>query len=498
MHARLAIAVVFILVVRGGAQSPAGILISNGLVVDGTGAPGRVADVRIRGDVIVEVAPGLRAAGEQVIEAGGLVVAPGFIDMHSHADGGLAEAPEAASQVRQGITTALVGQDGGSALPVAELVEQMARVPAAINVATSVGHGTVRRVVMGADFKRAATAVEITVMQALVDRAMKDGAVGLSSGLEYDPGFYATVEELAALASAIKPYRGVYSSHVRDEENDVFAAWHEAIEVGRRAGVPVNISHMKLASKPVWGQAGKALAVLEAGVREGVAVTGDWYPYPYWQSAMYVLIPDRDFENVDKWRVGLEEIGGAANVRITSYRPEPAWVGRTLADIAAVEGIDPPLLIVKMVKAAGPGIGIIGTSMDEADMRAILAHPQTLICSDGQLNGRHPRGFGAFPRVLGRYVREAQVLTLEAAVAKMTSRAAAVIGLADRGRIAPGLKADLAVFDASTIIDRGTPTEPAQPPTGMRYVVVNGQLVLDQGEVTAARPGRALRRDAKP
>jgi N-acyl-D-amino-acid deacylase len=356
----------------------------------------------------------------------------------------------------------------------------------------------VRRVVMGADFKRAATAVEITVMQALVDRAMKDGAVGLSSGLEHDPGFYATVEELAALASAIKPYRGVYSSHVRDEENDVFAAWHEAIEVGRRAGVPVNISHMKLASKPVWGQAGKALAVLEAGVREGVAVTGDWYPYPYWQSAMYVLIPDRDFENVDKWRVGLEEIGGAANVRITSYRPEPAWVGRTLADIAAVEGIDPPLLIVKMVKAAGPGIGIIGTSMDEADMRAILAHPQTLICSDGQLNGRHPRGFGAFPRVLGRYVREAQVLTLEAAVAKMTSRAAAVIGLADRGRIAPGLKADLAVFDASTIIDRGTPTEPAQPPTGMRYVVVNGQLVLDQGEVTAARPGRALRRDAKP
>jgi N-acyl-D-amino-acid deacylase len=184
MHARLAIAVVFILVVRGGAQSPAGILISNGLVVDGTGAPGRVADVRIRGDVIVEVAPGLRAAGEQVIEAGGLVVAPGFIDMHSHADGGLAEAPEAASQVRQGITTALVGQDGGSALPVAELFEQMARVPAAINVATSVGHGTVRRVVMGADFKRAATAAEITVMQALVDRAMKDGAVGLSSGLE--------------------------------------------------------------------------------------------------------------------------------------------------------------------------------------------------------------------------------------------------------------------------------------------------------------------------
>jgi N-acyl-D-amino-acid deacylase len=499
MSVRLALALALLLVVRAAAQPAPGILVRNGLVVDGTGAPGRVADVRIRGDVIVEIASGLRAgADERVIDAAGLVVVPGFIDMHSHADGGLAEAPDAASQVRQGITTALVGQDGGSALPVAELFEQLARVPAAINVATSVGHGTVRRAVMGADFKRPATSAEMTVMQALVDRGMKDGAVGLSSGLEYDPGFYATVDELAALASAIKPYGGVYSSHVRDEENEVFAAWQEAIEVGRRAGVAVNISHMKLASKPVWRQATRALAVLETAAREGVSVTGDWYPYPYWQSAMYVLIPDRDFENVEKWRVGLEEIGGAGNVRITSYRPEPAWVGRTLAEIAAQEGTDAPALIVRMVKAAGPGIGIIGTSMDEVDMRAILAHPQTLICSDGQLNGRHPRGFGAFPRVLGRYVREEKVLSLEAAIAKMTSRSAAVLGLADRGRVAPGMKADLAIFDAATIIDRGTPTEPSQAPVGMRHVVVNGQVVLDGGELTAARPGRALRRTATP
>ncbi len=499
MYVRLALAVALFLVIRVGAQPAPGILISNGLVVDGSGAPGRAADVRIRGDAIVEVGSLLRAAaGERVIDAGGLVVAPGFIDMHSHADGGLFETPEAASQVRQGITTSLVGQDGGSALPVAELFEQVARVPVAINVATSVGHGTVRRMVMGADFKRPATPAEIAVMQALVDRAMKDGAVGLSSGLEYDPGFYATVDELAALATAIKPYGGVYSSHVRDEENEVFAAWQEAIEVGRRAGVPVNVSHMKLASKPVWGQAAKALAVLEAGARAGVPVTGDWYPYPYWQSAMYVLIPDRDFENVDKWRVGLDEIGGAGNVRIASYRPEPSWVGKTLAEIADQERVDPPALIVRMVKAAGPGIGIIGTSMDEADMRAILAHPQTLICSDGQLNGRHPRGFGAFPRVLGRYVRDEKVLPLETAIAKMTSRSAAVIGLADRGRIAAGLKADLAIFDAATISDRGTPTEPSQAPVGMRYVVVNGQVVLDAGEMTSARPGRALRRSTAP
>jgi N-acyl-D-amino-acid deacylase len=268
--------------------------------------------------------------------------------------------------------------------------------------------------------------------------------------------------------------------------------------VGRRAGVAVNISHMKLASRPVWGQAARALAVLEAGARDGVSVTGDWYPYPYWQSAMYVLIPDRDFENVEKWRVGLEEIGGAGNVRVTNYRPEPSWAGRTLAELAGQEQLDPAALIVTMVTAAGPGIGIIGTSMDEADMRAILAHPQTLICSDGQLNGRHPRGFGAFPRVLGRYVREEKVLSLEAAVAKMTSRSASVLGIADRGRVAPGMKADLAIFDAATIVDRGTPTEPAQAPVGMRHVIVNGQVVLDGGELTPARPGRALRRTATP
>lgn len=477
------------------AQPASGLLIRNGRVVDGTGSASKAADVRVRGDAIVEVAPGLVPVdGERVIDAAGLVVSPGFIDMHSHADGGLDESPDAASQLRQGITTALVGQDGGSAMPVAQLFEQLARSPATINVATSVGHGTVRRLAMGADFKRAATAAEIEVMKALVERGMKDGAVGLSSGLEYDPGYYGTLDELAALASVIKPFGGVYSSHVRDEENEVFAAWQEAIDVGRRAGVAVNISHMKLASKPVWGQAAKALAVIDAGRKAGVSVTGDWYPYPYWQSAMYVLIPDRDFENVEKWRVGLDEIGGAGNVRITSYRPEPGWVGRTLAEIADAEKLDPPSLVVKMVKAAGPGIGIIGTSMDEADMRAILAFPQTLICSDGQLNGRHPRGFGAFPRVLGKYVRDEKVLPLEEAIARMTSRTAAVLGLADRGVIAAGKKADLAIFDAATIADRGTPTDPSQAPVGMRFVVVNGQLVLDAGEITSARPGQALRR----
>ena len=235
---------------------------------------------------------------------------------------------------------------------------------------------------------------------------MKDGAVGLSSGIEYDPGFYATTDELVALASVIKPYGGFYSSHVRDEENEVLAAWSEAIEIGRRAGVPVEISHMKLASAPVWGQAAKGLALVDAARRAGQDVTGDWYPYPYWHSSIYVLIPDRDFDNLAKWQRGLDEVGGPANVLISSYKPDPSWIGRTLADLAAERHIDAPHLIVQMIKDAGTSIGVIVTAMDEKDMTAIFAHPATLICSDGELDGRHPRGYGAFPRVLARYVRE--------------------------------------------------------------------------------------------
>jgi N-acyl-D-amino-acid deacylase len=480
------------LVVDG--QPSSTLLVRHGRVIDGSGGPSRQVDVRIAGDTIVEVAPQLTPReGEIVVDAVDRVVAPGFVDMHSHADGGLVDHPDALSQIQQGITTALVGQDGGGDLPVSDFLERIESARPAINVATSVGHGTVRGLVLGADFKRAATDGEIAVMRALVDRAMKDGAVGLSSGLEYDPGFYAQPAELVALASAISPFGGVYSSHVRDEESEVVAAWNEAIDVGRRAKVAVEISHMKVAAKAVWGKAGEALAVIDAAVREGLDVGGDWYPYPYWQSSIYVLIPDRDFENAEKWRVGLDEIGGAQNVLITNYSADTTWNGRTLAELATREKIDPPTLIVRMVKTAGPSIGIIGTSMDEADMRAIFAHPRVLICSDGQLSGRHPRGYNAFPRVLARYVRDAHVVPLEEAIAKMTGRSAARLGFSDRGLIAVGRKADLVVFDPDAIGDRGTPQEPALSPVGIDTVVVNGTVVLASGKPTGARPGHALR-----
>ncbi len=471
------------------------ILIRGGTVVDGTGAPRARADLRVQGDTIVEMAGSLEPeAGERVIDAAGLVVAPGFIDMHSHVSAQIAERPDAESQVRQGVTTTLVGQDGSSDLPISDFFETLGRVRPAINLATSVGAGTVRGIVMGGDFRRAATTDEIATMSALVERAMLDGAIGLSSGLEYDPGFYATPDEMVALARVAARHGGFYSSHVRDEENAALDAWREAIDVGRQAGLPVEISHIKLAVQPVWSQAAEGLKVLEDARREGLTVTADWYPYTYWQSAMYVLIPDRDFENREKWRVGLAEIGGAKNVLVTAYRPDPSYNGKTLEEIARLRGEDAVTTVIAMIREAGPGIGIIGTSMDEEDLATFFTHPQVLICSDGNIAGSHPRGYGTFPRVLARYVREGRLLSLEEAIAKMTGRSARQAGLTDRGTLARGRKADVVVFDPDTIEDRATKAQPDQMAVGVAYVLVNGVVVLDVGKMTGERPGLGLRR----
>jgi N-acyl-D-amino-acid deacylase len=415
--------------------------------------------------------------------------------VHSHADRGIEDMPDAGSQIAQGITTAVVGQDGSSTLPVSDLFDLIDEVRPAINFATSIGHGTIRSAVLGADFRRTASAAEIETMRMLVDRGMKDGAIGLSSGLEYDPGFHSSTDELVALASVVAPYGGLYSTHVRDEEKKAFAAWAEAIEIGRRARVPVQISHIKLAAMPVWGRAREALALLERAKADGVDVTADWYPYTFWQSSLYVLNPAiRDVTSRAKWEVGLAETGGPGNVLVTSYRPDPSYDGKTIEQIARLRGQDPVTAILAMIEAAGPNIGIIGTSMDESDLEAFVSHPQVIICSDGGLSGRHPRGYGAFPRVIARYVRERKVLPLSEAIAKMTGRTATKLGLTDRGIVAPGKKADLVLFDAARLADHGTRMNAAQAPTGLSAVLVNGEVALENGRATGARAGRALRK----
>ena len=488
-----------LLVFAQGNPRPPGILIQHAQLIDGTGAPARRADVRVTGDAIVAVADSLSPqSGERVIDAAGKVVAPGFIDMHSHADRGLDEMPDASTQVLQGITTAVVGQDGGSELPIADFFERLARLRPAINYATAVGHGTVRKAVMGGDYKRAATAAEIETMKALVDRGMQDGAIGLSSGLEYDPGFYSKTDELVALGAVVAKYGGYYMSHVRNENEGAFASWREAIEIGRRNRIPVEISHIKLGVKPVWGRAAEGLKILDDARREGVKVMADWYPYTYWQSSMYVLIETRDFESRAAWEKGLNDIGGAGNVLITSYRPDASLNGKTLAEIAEARGKDAVTTAIEMMREAGPGTGVIATSMSEDDLTTFAKSPLVLICSDGSLTGRHPRGYGTFPRVLARYVRDLEAIALPDAVAKMTGRSAAQLGMPDRGVVAVGKKADLTIFDPAAIQDRGVPGNAAQPPIGISHVIVNGEIVLDNGRMTSARPGRALRRGGSP
>ena len=500
-RAVLSCALLVLLLVALAAQAPAPpppaapLLIRGGQLVDGTGAPARRADLRTKGDLIVEVGAGLEPrAGEKVIDVAGRIVAPGFIDIHTHATGGITGDPAAESQIRQGLTTLIGGNCGGSELPISDFLDSIDEIRTAPNVATLVGHGTVRSLVMGGDFKRAATAVEIDTMKALVDRAMRDGAMGLSSGLEYDPGRYAKPEEVVALASVAAAYGGYYASHVRDEEHDVFNAWREAIEVGRMTGVPVEISHIKLAVRPMWGRAAEGLKILEDAKREGIRVMADWYPYTYWHSSIYVVINDTNLENRKAWEEGLADIGGPGNLLVTSYRPDRSLESKTVAEIAQAWQKDAVTTIIEMIRAAGPGIGVNGTSMDEADLARFFAHPQVLIGSDGSLGGVHTRSYNAFPRVLARYVREKGIVTLPEAIAKMTGRTATQIGLDDRGIIAAGKKADLVIFDPATIEDRGTPQEPKQSAAGIQHVIVNGQLVLEDGKLTGARPGRAIRR----
>lgn len=481
------------------AQTPS-LLISGGEVIDGSGARRRRADVRIRDDRIVEIGRLKPLSGERVIDARNLVVAPGFIDTHSHADRGLLDSPDAESQVRQGITTSVVGLDGGSRLPLDQFFTRLAAQPPAINAASFAGHGTLRREVMGSDYKRTATPEEIARMAELLEKEMKAGALGLSSGLEYDPGYYATTEELVALARVAARHGGIYISHVRDEANKAIEAYREVVSIGREARLPAQISHIKLGSTEVWGRADEVLKIIADARKEGLDVTADLYPYLYWQSTITVLIPTRNWDDRAAWEKGLAEVGGAKNVLLSTYSPDAAWQGKTIAEISAATGRDAVTIIQEVVRRTrGDGAtgreGVIVTSMIDADLKKFLASPHVMFCSDGAIRGAHPRGAGTYPRILGRYVREEKVISLEEAIRKMTSFPAARMGIADRGRIEVGKKADLTVFNPKTVIDKATTSNPTASPEGIDFVIVNGAVVLDGGKMTAARPGRAIKKN---
>ena len=474
------------------------ILIVGGTVVEGTGVPRRKADVRIVGDTIREIGDLTPQAGERVIEAKGLIVAPGFIDTHSHADGGILEMPDAETQIRQGITTVVAGQDGGHPFPLRKKLDEIAQKPVAPNIAFFAGHGTLRREVMGQNYKRPAATGEILRMCALMEQEMEAGALGLSSGLEYDPGHYSTTAELIALAKVAAQHGGLYISHVRDESNQALKSFRELIEIAEKAKLPAQISHIKLGTTPVWGKAREVLKMMADARKQGLDITADVYPYLYWQSTITVLIPSREWDNRAVWQKGLAEVGGAKNVLLTTYEPDPTWQGKTLAQLAEQTGKDPVSLIQEIVQkthrvSPERRESVVVTAMTEDDLRAFIADSHIMFCSDGGLRGTHPRGAGTYPRILGRYVREAKVLSLEEAIRKMTSLPAARMGFRERGAVQVGKKADIVLFDPETIRDTATTTNPTAPPVGLPTVLVNGVVVLDNGKITGEHPGAVLR-----
>ncbi|MGH9967175.1 MAG: N-acyl-D-amino-acid deacylase family protein [Pyrinomonadaceae bacterium] len=471
------------------------IAITGATLIDGSGRPPvRDSVVIIKGDAIEAVGKLGRIKipnDARLVDAKGLVLAPGFIDTHSHTDRGLDSDPLATTQVSQGITTVAVGQDGGSEFPVGEFLKKFDNSPVALNLLTFVGHATVRSNAMHDDTNRQASASEIEQMKALVVQAMREGAYGLSSGLEYETGKPATTAEVIALSREAGRYGGIYISHIRDEADKTFEALREAIQIGREAHVPVQISHIKLGSVAVWGRANEAVALINNARKRGQDVTADCYPYDAWSSTIRVLIPSGRHEDPTDVARGLADVGGAANIAIVSCGAHPDYEFKTLEDIARREGISPVALYMKIVRDGGAGV--VCRSMKEPDIRVFYQQRWVMVSSDGGIGSRHPRGAGTYPRVLGRFVREHHWLSLSEAIRKMTSLPAARLKLKDRGLIRPGFKADIVLFDPQKVIDRATFQQPQLVSEGIKRVFVNGIEVWHQSAVTGKRPGVALR-----
>ena len=501
-------------------DQPFDVLIRGGRVVDGAGNPWVRADVAIRGDRIARIGHLPDAAAERVIDARGLVVAPGFIDPHTHAVRGIFDVPTADNYLLQGVTTVTEGNDGGSPWPIGEHLARIAETGTSPNWAVFAGQGTIRREVMGNE-DRDPSPDELDRMRELVAQAMEEGALGLSTGLFYVPGSFTSTEEVIELSAVAASYGGIYISHMRDEALRLLDSVRETIRIGEEAGIPVQMTHHKVISRDRWGQSVESLALVDAARARGVDITIDQYPYTASQTSITAVVPQwaqaggtaelivrlRDPETRRRvreeivYRIEHDRGGGdPANIVIGLCAWDRSLEGRSLADILAGRGIEVTLgnaadLVMDIIERGGARA--IYHAMDEADVERIMRHPVTAIGSDGGVSVfgasmPHPREYGTFARVLGRYVRERGVLSLEEAVRKMSGATAHRLGLQDRGVLREGHFADIAVFDPDRVIDRATFAEPHQYAEGFEYVLVNGAVVVDGGEHTGARPGRVL------
>ena len=471
------------------------VLLSNAVVVDGLNNPRFLGDVLLVGDRIAAVGPTDTIetdADVSVVDLDGLILAPGFIDIHNHSTEAIFREPLAEVLLSQGLTTILVGADGGSPWPIGNYLQRVDETRPAVNVATMAGHGTVRRRVMGDDYRREATAQEVNSMAELVREAMAQGALGFSTGLEYDPGFYSNTAELIALSEVAAGSGGFYMSHMRDEEETVMEAIDEAIEIGNSAGLPVQISHIKMGNASVWDRSAEALDKIRAARDAGLDITADWYPYTAWASSLSIVVRSRRFSDPEAVAEGLAALGGAERLQITRYSEDPSVEGQRLDEIARRKGTSPVEMYIEMM--ATGGASLIGHTMKIEDVNRFAASELVMVCSDGGIGSAHPRGAGTFPRVLGHYVRDESVLSLELAIHKMSYMPARRMGLVDRGRIEVGAIADLVAFDLGTVADHSTFEEPHLRSTGIERVWVAGTPVWSEGEATGERPGRALRR----
>jgi len=509
-----------------GSAAEYDVIIEGATIVDGSGDDRYVGDIAISGDRIGAMGDLSGATAGQRIQAEGLVAAPGFIDIHSHATGGsiegsaIVQRPDAENYVRQGVTTVLGGQDGSSMDDVASFLSHMDGNPSAINVGVFYGHGSLRARVVGED-NVAATAESLDEMTRRVEQAMMDGAFGLSSGLEYTPGAFANVDEVAALSVPVAAYNGMYISHIRDEGGRLLQSVDEVLEVGRRTGARVQITHHKVIGKGRWGMATQSLAMIDEAREQGVDASSDQYPYTASSTGLTILFPtwskDGGFEalqarlddSAQRERIRNDVIDhitierGADPSTIVAARCgfDASFNGKSLADILVDRGLAITVegaadVAIELVQA-GSCSGVFH-SMSHEDVRTIMRHPWTSISSDGGIPAMgegvpHPRNYGAFARVLGRYVRQDSVLTLEEAIHKMTALPAGRLNMKRRGLLQTDYVADIILFDPDTIIDTAEFGDPHHYAEGVSHVWVSGEAILADGEMTGARPGKALR-----
>ncbi len=479
------------------------LLITNVFIIDGTGTPGKMGSVRIAGDKIIGVGQLLPLPDEQILDGKGKVLAPGFIDSHSHHDRNLNDFPTALGAISQGITTIVIGQDGESD-PIDSLKKWCITRPKSVNIATYTGHASLRIQVMGSDqLHRTATTTEILNMQKILRSEMTKGSFGLSTGLEYEEGFYASTDEVLQLAKTAAEYDGKYISHLRSEDIYLDEAIDEIITIGREAHIPVQVSHIKIALRDDWGTANQILAKLEAARAEGINITADVYPYEYWHSTIRVLFPNKDFTSLEAATFATTHLFDPAGSILVRYLPNPEYAGKTVSEIAVLRKETPEETLLYLVKAAeNYGLehpdetyieSIMGKSMSDADLIPFITWTHSNICSDGA-NGGHPRGYGAFTRVLAEYVREEKILLLETAINKMTALSADHVGIQGRGLIATGYYADLVLFDPDTVQDNANTDNAKAISDGIITVWVNGQIVFEHGGATNQFPGVFLSR----